>query len=472
MFEPVARANIHQQQLLNLLKQRARLHQNCLYPAQRMVTLEQQVFAHLYALQDAPQDSLKPEVAMLIEVLQFYTAAQLSEQQTIEPEQSIEPQCWLEQLLEYYQQALDDQDLKRVKAIQLVQGLLPIAYLHKRFSMKAERPFLESLMYQRSALLEVIPPFCLDWPEELLQIARQSALAGQFIPSRTAACLLFSGAKITNSDLALGYAHSHFAIAMASLLKGLVQDPNNAQQALFSRFAITTDVTEKVRLLGLASNTADSRWVEPCYAFCSGHPEHCFEVLSQFQHKVFLPMIIDIMALPQCTEQAYRAWLLLTDAELQQKPLLQDVADQHRQAGAHCVPNPHHAEHVRQALLGQPGDCVLAGVSFYGWMPANDGTQSKAGFNTQQYSKLAMKLRDIQGRAVQASLGLSCVANYRDQTTVYQVLAGYHQPLSAGHFQALLGPMTQQKSVLQQASNANIGVTGGLGPQQGATRYA
>ncbi|MBU2894388.1 hypothetical protein KO495_13820 [Colwellia sp. D2M02] len=373
MFEVVARANIHHQQVVKLLKQRKKVHQTLLYEQGRITTLEQSLCAHIYALQDAEPDILKAEVTVLVDALNILTDDQLTSEQLINS---------------YEQQTTAGQANELAKAIELLCSLLPAGYFEKKLKIEFENNFLEDILYRNSQLLELLIHFNIAWPIEPLQVVRQSALAAKFSPSLTVACLLFGQSNVSTQELAQGYQHPLFSIAQASFIKGLAIDKTNAQIALFNRFAKTTDVAEKAELLTIAGLSGDNRWLEPCAIFCQEYPQYTFTVLSHFQHKSSLTLVIELMAVAQTSEQAYQAWLLLTHTKLLKKPQLQDSHNKQRQAGELTIPNIEQAELSRQALMVQAGTKVLAGILF------------------DDLNALE-KLSGLQGQAVQRALVLS-----------------------------------------------------------------
>ncbi|GAA0820378.1 hypothetical protein GCM10009111_25710 [Colwellia asteriadis] len=389
MFEVVARANIHQQQVVKLLKQRSRVHSSLVYQQARIATLEQHLCAHLYALLDVKRDELPSEILALVSALEILSDEQLNS----------------EQLFAYYEQETSSADaLALSNAIILLVSLLPSAYLENKLALTFEHSYLEETLYRNSQLLELLVHLAVPWPAEPLQVIRQSVLAEQFTPSLSVACLLFGQANVTTQELAKGYQHAQFSIAQASFVKGLIIDETNAKNALFNRFAKTPDVDEKATLLVLAGLSGDSRWIEPCIIFCQDYPEHTFNVLSHFQHKIFFNIFITLMAIAQTSDEAYRAWLLITNIPLLKKPQLQDHNNKHKQAGEQNLPNTDQAELHRQALLQQPGEKMLTGIEFSN----NDAAQ---------------KLQGLQGKAVQHALLLSPVID--------SAITLYSQQLSA-----------------------------------------
>ncbi len=386
MFEVVARANIHHQQVVKLLKQRNKVHATLLFKQGRITTLEQNLFAHLYALQDAEAAALvKPEVEALVLALNIITDEQLSCEKLIA---CYEQGSSTEQDNNSEQGNNTEQQNSLAEAITLLCSFLPKSYFEKKLNIAFENTYLEKILYRNNPLFELLIHFTIAWPIELLQVIRQSALAAQFSPSFTVACLLFGQKNVTAQELAQGYKHAQFPIAKASFVKGLTVDKTNAILNLFNRFAKTTDVAEKAELLEIAGLSGDARWIEPCIIFCKEYPEYTFTVLSHFQHKTCLKLIIELMAVAQTTDKAYQAWLLLTDSKLLKKPQIQDSNNKHNQAGAINIPNSDQAELSRQALMQQPGGKVLAGISF----DDNDALT---------------KLTGLQGQAVQRALLLS-----------------------------------------------------------------
>jgi|GEM_PF-1624175 len=387
MFEIVARANIHHDQLLKLLKQRSRVHSSLIYDHERINTLEQNICAHIYALIDAEPETLKPEVSTLINAFTLITN-----------NATIPEHLFIQQLIEHYENASScdkSQENTLTQAIKLICCLLPNSYFQHKIEAAQvqgilDNSYLEHIIYRNNEQLELLIQFNIQWPLEQLQIIRQSALAEQFTPSLTAACLLFSQHNVTAQELAQGYTHKQFFIAKACFVKGLYIDNTKAQTALFNRFAKTQNVAEKADLLVIAGLSGDVRWNEPCTIFCKEYPEHTFNILSFFQHKVFLNIIIELMTEAQTADQAYQAWLLLTNTQLLKKPKLQDSKNKHNQtknnqADKNKVPHSDQAELIRQDLMQQAGTKILNGISF------SDNNASQ-------------KLIGIQGMAVQVAL--------------------------------------------------------------------
>ena len=91
------------------------------------------------------------------------------------------------------------------------------------------------------------------------------------------------------------------------------------------------------------------------------------------------------MGIAQTSEEAYEAWLLLTNCELQQKPQLQDTANPHISAGNSHIPDLQQAELIRQTLMQQPDLKILNGITF-------------------SDSNALTKLAELQGIAVQYAL--------------------------------------------------------------------
>jgi len=372
MFDLVARANIHHQQAVKLLKQRDRVHTTFVYQQGRMATLEQNFIAHIYALLDAEEETLKPEVAAVVATFKMI----------------IEQSFTVDRIAAVYQQNKRDE----TQSLALLCSLLPKLTLENKLSVTFEQADLEDLLYRQNQLFEVLQYFDIVWPSELLQVARKSALVGQFIPSLNIACLLFGQDNVTTLELAQGYCHAQFSLAIASFIKGLQVDKSNAQNALFNRFAKTSVVPEKALLLEVAGLSGDVRWAEPCLIFCKENPDLAFNVLCHFQDKAFLKTIIDLMNVAQTTDAAYKAWLLLTASELLKKPQFQDIDNKHNQAGEVNLPNDNQAELIRQHLMQQTGSKVLAGISF-------------------DESNAIQKLVGLQGRAVQRALLFSLKMN-------------------------------------------------------------
>ncbi len=413
MFEAVARANIHHKQIIKLLKQRKKIHASLVYQQHRMATLEQSLCASTYALLDANQEGFKPEVAELVLALSVlvddkltseiliasYTlqncVAQADEHHSLAGEATTDSVATESIVTEAGQavaeplavepEALAAKQEGLAQAIELLCSLLPAKYLENKLALTFDNSYLEETFYRNSQLLDLLAHFSFEWPIEPLQVIRQAALTEQFTPSLTFACLLFGQDNVTSQELAQGYKHPQIAIAKASFVKGLRVDNSNAKAALFSRFSKTTTLDDKADLLVLAGMSGDERWIEPCTLFCKDYPEYTFTVLSNFQHKIFLPLIIELMALAPTSEAAYQAWLLLTNTKLLSKPQLQDNNNKHKKAGKLKLPNIDQAELHRQALMQQAGAKVLNGILF----DDNDATE---------------KLTGLQGKAVQHAL--------------------------------------------------------------------
>lgn len=419
MFDIVARANIHQDQVINLLKQRSRVHSSLIYSDERITTIETNLCAHIYALVDADQETLKPDVKVLVKAFNIIT------------EECINSDCFITHLIECYEQACcitkanekenieedqqentEEKDEELAKALVFICSVLPTEFFTQNITTPFESSYLENLLHRNNVLLELLIHMKITWPVEQLRFVRQSVLSNQLTPSLKVACLLFGQKNITTQELAQGYTHTEFTLVKASFVQGLVSDKKNAQTALFNRFAKTTNIEEKAELLTLAGLSGDSRWSEPCAIFCKEYPEYTFTTLSSFQHKVFLTTIIELMGTAQTADDAYDAWLLLTNAELQKQSQLQDSKNKHNQAGDINIPNNNQAELVRQQLMQQPGALVLQGISF-------------------DVDNANSKLIGLQGKAVQHALLLT--------SSMTDGMALYSQQLTAKAFIALQG---------------------------------
>ena len=410
MFEVVARANIHHQQVINLLKQRNKIQASLVYQQGRISTLEQNLVAHLYALIDADQSVLKPVVIELIEALVYITSQKLTSEYLI----------------------ASGEKFSDLETLSLLCELLPNAFYKNTLPLAFESTYLENVLYKNSTMLSLLIHFDIAWPVEQLQVLRQSALAEQFNPSLIVACFLFGQSEVSSQELSQGYSHSNFNIVKASLVKGLVDDKSNAEKALFTRFHQAKSNDEKADILSLAGLSGDIRWLEPCTIFCQEYPDYSLSVLSHFQHKIFLTMIIHLMSQAATKQNAYQAWLLITNAELLQIPLLQDSSDHLNYAGKQTLPNVKQAELIRQTLMQEAGERLLAGISF-------------------SSNNAAEKLNGLQGQAVQRALLLS--------HSLQNGMPLYSRQLSSSAFTRYFEQNSQLKSKEVQQGQREQGVS-------------
>jgi len=342
MFESVARAGIHHQQVINLLKQRTKVHGSLIYNKNRIITLEQHLSAHIYALIDAEDIKLKPQVEILVDILKAL----------------ITPCLTSEQLIQTF---VDAENEQQANAITLLSGLLP-----KTLTFESSSEYINSLLYKHNALADLLVIYTIDWPSEQLKVLRQSVLSNQCQANIALSYLLFKQTDVTALELEQSYEHNNFDIAMAGFTRGLLTTDyaTKAQTSLFNRFYKTENVLEKADILALGGLTGDKRWHEACLIFCQEYPDLSFNVLCHYLHKSSLILIIEAMKKAQTLQPAYQAWCVITDETLNMSSQVSDASDQHNNAGQQTVPNTDQAELIRQSLLQQPGDKILAGFSF------------------------------------------------------------------------------------------------------------
>lgn len=364
MFNAVAKAHIHHQQALNLIKLRKKIQNSMLFEAVRLKTIEHNLASHIYAITGAELEKINPEIEHLV-----WCMDELSQRADKAPLQ-------LSELI-----VLESENPEKVESLSVIFGLLPIAEQERYFSTnKLVTDQLEMLLMKHNKLYELVMFSKVNWPSDMLHVARQTALAGQLTPSLQVACLLFGQSEVSPKELSEGYIHTQFEIAKACFIKGLEIDKTNAQNALFNRFANTDSANQKAELLEIAGLSGDIRWQEPCSLFCQENPDWTFTVLSHFQDKHNLTLHIELMGVAQTSQLAYQAWLLLTDARLEQVAQIQDTTNRHNNAGSNAQPNTDHAELIRQTLMQQTGRKILFGREFDGEnaLDVLNGLQGKA----------------------------------------------------------------------------------------------
>ncbi|REL26648.1 hypothetical protein DXX93_08690 [Thalassotalea euphylliae] len=414
MFSPVARAATHQQQVIQLLKQRSKLHRALVYDKSRMATLEQHLLAHVYALCDEEFLQLKPQVSYLVESLKV-----LSNQSSTG-----------EVIAKYFS---DVQEAEHRQAIILVCSLLS-----NKPSVEMQTHLLDLLLYQQFDLADLVQHFKLNWQVEDLTAARKALLNGSIEPTTSLVSLLFSVSEISDEELSAGYQHNNTDIAVACFVRGLncTNHRKSANTALFNRFSQTDDTKQKARLLEIAGLSGDPQWLEPCKAFCLEHLEFAFDVLCHFQHVIALPLIIELMSVAHTAEAAYQVWLTLTEYELLMTPQLTDIDNKQQIAGKQRFPNIKQAELYRQHTLSQIKQASHAETGNVVTKSAEtNNAKTKRGerllkgvlFNSDS---AAIKLRTYQGLAVQRSLIFAGAIN--------PVLESYQQTLSENAFSQLM----------------------------------
>ena len=396
MFSQVARAAICQQQVIQLLKQRSKLHSALIFDKGRMNTLEQHLLAHIYTLCDEETLALKPQVQYLVDSLNVLSSRALSGQA----------------MIDYF---LAAEGTEHQQAILLLCSLLPL-------NLTVEQPsqLLEQMLYQHGNLAELVQHFQIDWQAEELTAARKALLSNKIQATQPLVNFLYSDHDISDDELVQGYQHENSDIALASFVSGLSSQRHqqSANAALFNRFAKTDDITQKAQWLELAGLTGDQQWLEPCRVFCLEHPDFAFNILCHYQHITSLRLVIELMSVAQTASPAYQAWLVLTRQQLLMTPQLIDINNKHQAAGKQLFPNTKQAELYRQSLFTET-------------KTADNATQNKI-LNGRLFSaNTALKqLKPYQGEAIQRVLLISGVVDTK--------LTLFRQTLSAKVFSQLV----------------------------------
>ncbi|SFC95912.1 hypothetical protein [Pseudoalteromonas denitrificans] len=323
----VAKLSLHQKRIKTLTKNYRNLHSEGVFESNRLQVLEQQLLNHLYALSDIKIDietdiegnDLLPENALIAAI---YNVA--------------EPWDYVLTLLESDKTTADT--------------LMPFVSM-----FLADKPvqLLENLEYVRFKPCERIQlvQHCLNTQMQCdLKAFRQSALVGNFKPDAATASILFGQANLGQSELQNGYAHSDINIAKAALVMGFVKQVQGWQKGFFQRFVKCDKADDKAELLCLAGLSYNPDWHEACKTFCINHPQYCTYVLSHYQDKQQLKLIIELMAQETTAKYAYQAWLNITA-----KTLYMTKAS---------LPNCNQAELFRRELLQQAGSHMIFGRTY------------------------------------------------------------------------------------------------------------
>ena len=305
-------------------------------------------------------------------------------------------------------------------------------------SITAETPQSEIPAVVKPAPIDSYAPLSqlkLPWLLSGLKTLRQTALANKFTPSLPLSCLLMGQEDVSANELTQAYQQPNNELAIAAFIKGFAAtkesatnstNATNVTNALFHRFAQCDDELTKVSLLQLAGLSANLDWIEPCKTFCLTYPQHTFMVLSYFQHKGYLPLIIQLLAQAATAQGAYQAWLLLTNQPLPLMPQLQDTANKFSHSNQQQIAqsalsttkkqgyaNTDKAEWYRQQFMlpaqQAQGDCLLHGRSF----------------NCANASTI---LADLRGKAVQGALLFG--------SDLSQGMALWHSELTQAQYQA------------------------------------
>ena len=410
MFSPVNSVETLVDCSEKLLKQRKKLQQTLLYSASRMNKIEQQLMAYFYALSqiDTNQlDSLLNDNAEVGSYVLLFKQFQNCSSQPcytlykhyIMQEQSSEltsktDAVTVATLTDFFALAADHNKVE--------QGFV-LTKLLDSFLYDSTKASNNEVLEKSSASTELtqtdttpanslqtdsyapLSQLKLPWLLSGLKTLRQTALANKFTPSLALSCLLMGQTDVSAHELTHAYQQANNNLAIAAFIKGFSAPKasaisTSANSALFHRFAQCHDELTKVSLLQLAGLSANTDWIEPCKTFCLTYPQHTFTVLSYFQHKSYLPLIIQLMAQGATAQGAYNAWLLLTNQPLPLIPKLQDTANKFNHSNQQQLAksalsttkqdyaNTDKAEWYRQQFMlpaqQAQGDCLLYGRSF------------------------------------------------------------------------------------------------------------
>ncbi|KAF7769664.1 hypothetical protein PCIT_a2535 [Pseudoalteromonas citrea] len=339
MFDSVYKLAQHQQRLTILTKQHKRLQAQGVYGVYRMHHLEVALLNHLYTVCDVPTHT--PHVLAGMSLSQLADAGWKAcfTLLTGHPDEAA-----IYHLIACYDLITEEiADSHVFEAHSAIESQAHMALLNCR-PVHWQSRFDDALLARLFTL-----------PEHYNRAFKQRVLSQPLTDSQAMSCLQ-SGC---------------FDMQFSALLNGYCQSAAWFAEQLFAVFSRSNDEQIKARLLCLAGLTGDERWHEPCELFCAQHPQYSVEVLSHFQHKTALLMIIKLMGKAHVATQAYQAWQCLTNKPLPQVPLLAAVEPHNINAlqtsqlqQAKMRPNLDAAEHERQRLALIKGGCVLNGVSY------------------------------------------------------------------------------------------------------------
>ncbi|WP_199611914.1 hypothetical protein [Flocculibacter collagenilyticus] len=402
MFETVSKVAIHQQQFKLLLKRRAKLVKQPIFDAKLQHKIEHKLLVHAYTIAFSDEASQLANVASqgseLGIFVHFYKL--LSAEKTSGTDNEL---TFVNELI-----ALYESDPEQFEVMVLLFGLLISHFTNAKghaaqSNNVCDQPSnikqwgidtaeqLKAIQYSQSERYNLLQQISLKWDESALKGYRQKLLNQPVKVALPLAGLLTSQQQIPPTELIKHYEHVSHEIALAGFILGFQRKDKTAPMALFNRFSNTEDPHQKAQLLSLAGLTHDPKWVEPCLLFCQAHPEFTLDVLISFHAKVFLPLIIQLMQIPNTAQASYQAWLYITDRPLTMEAAIRIAGEktntlrmpQEQQDNMPLLPNKHQAELYRQQFMEQQGELLIKGHSL-GYHSIQDELKSFRGIAIQR----------------------------------------------------------------------------------------
>ncbi|NTS78246.1 hypothetical protein HR060_15450 [Catenovulum sp. SM1970] len=354
MFDLVAKVNIHVQQINSLLKQRRLLQSRLCFDAISLKNLEIRLLNHVYAL--------SPLICVSVTDLTDLEQAEIvSKLDNLVEDIPLGIVCFCILLKAHPNERLSF--IKQIHTAPEFADYWPLFASLIKLSEQEHVDLTEQVKayhYQEDNALAIYQIMLQNWQAGHLDGHLNSAHHGQFEVDGYLSSLLLAHTELS---LAPFYLSDSDHLATYALLRGLLQNNQDARAALIKRFAQATSIDHKAQLLSLAGLTDSDTWLEPCSIFCQNHPDYIIMVLPHFQHKQILPLIIKLMSLAQCYQQAYAIWLMLTDYPLVFESAI-SLVDSDSKSDTHKMPNINQAELHRQQIMKKPGDKILMGQDY------------------------------------------------------------------------------------------------------------
>ncbi|MFC3032148.1 hypothetical protein ACFOEE_06425 [Pseudoalteromonas fenneropenaei] len=336
MFAKLNRAAQHQKRVAVLAKQRIRLQQVGVYPAARMAVLESQLLNHIYTL--TTHDALAELAGLKLEQLatQDWQSFCLNAENAMLIENS-------------------NFDLLALCCTQLLKSLAPLS-IESLMALGRENPTALNLLLQHPDNWNVQPDtaainLLLEQPDNGPAALKYFLLSYIDAPSLVSEAL----------------AHSDFELIYPAFVNAYLSQQTGLTEQCFVAFARCDNPAQKAQLLAVGGLTGDMRWQEIADEFCRQHPQYCADVLSHFQHKSALKLVIGLLDFAPCMAGANSAWLNLTTKALKQVPQLAangSTAQSTSNLNMAKRSSSDDAIYAEQQLRQQPGQWVWQGVSY------------------------------------------------------------------------------------------------------------
>ena len=348
MFSPLAKPSMHRRLLEQLLFQSQVHRDKAVMPALTWQALSGRIAAHAHALSADASTSVE-QVCEPLNVVALLTALH-------HPGRAIRGQC--------YQALLNadpkTQGIAECRRQALIFGAGDTDWCDP-WTVLAEDDG-QDLQHHDWLVLAL-----LSWPPAPLPGYRQAVLAGTLSPGIGLSQLLVS-ADLPDAAVKDCWQHDHFPLVFAGLCEGGRRRLSGVAEALRERFDGAAAEQQKLllALAGLAGWVSQERWRQCCYRFCCDYPQHAEFVLSHQIWKSTLSLVIELMAVVQCTRAACGAWLSLTGVPVPAREAPASVAPV-----GELLPDFRQAEYQRQAICRRAGDHILAGENITGGASSN-----------------------------------------------------------------------------------------------------